>query len=281
MGGASVNILELYEKKIVQDEEFPAQVQTHSYETKNWGFTRHWHEHVELHYVLKGMGRYYVEQQEYEARPGTLIIANSNELHWGGCETVPFLDHTLIFRMDAFSKEMDEENLVFANAIHDDSKIRAYMEQIWDELRLAQPGGKAACKAILIQMLVYLRRNYVMQTLTKEESYRKKRDQERLSKVISYIERHYTEPINNQELADLLFISKGRFEHMFREVLGVSPLRYINELRLKKTLSLIRGSDSPIADIASAVGFTDYNHFGRLFRKYYGCSPKQMQKTIK
>ena len=68
---------------------------------------------------------------------------------------------------------------------------------------------------------------------------------------------------------------------MFREVLGVSPLRYINELRLKKTLSLIRGSDSSIADIASAVGFTDYNHFGRLFRKYYGCSPKQMQKTIK
>lgn len=276
-----MNTLELYEKKIVMDEEFPAQVQTHSYETKSWEFTRHWHEHVELHYVLEGIGRYQVEQQQYEARPGTLIIANGNELHWGGCETVPFLDHTLIFRMDDLSKEMDEENLVFANAIHDDPKIREYMDQIWEEIQQAKPGSKAACKALLLQLLVYLRRNYVVQTLTKEESHRKKREQERIEKVISYIEKHYTEAISNQELADLLFLSKGRFEHLFRECLGVSPLQYINELRLKKAMSLIKGSSFSVTEIAAAVGFSDYNHFGRLFRKYYGCAPRQIPRLSK
>jgi len=276
-----MNTLELYEKKIVQDEEFPAQVQTHRYSTKSWEFPRHWHEHVELHYVLEGVGRYQVEQQQYEAKAGTLIIANSNELHWGCCEEAPFLDHTLIFRMDALSKEMDGENLIFANVIRDDPKIREYMERIWEEIRLELPGSKAACKALLIQLLVYLRRSYVTQILTKEESARKKRERERLNKVISYIEGHYTEPISNQDLADILFLSKGRFEHMFRETLGMSPLKYINELRLKKAMSLIRGSDSSISDVAAAVGFADYNHFGRLFRKYYGCSPRQIQKSDK
>lgn len=276
-----MNTLDLYEKKVVIDAEFPAEVQTRRFDTVGRSFYRHWHEHVELHYVLEGIGRYQVEQQQYEARPGTLIIANSNELHWGGCETVPFLDHTLIFRMDDLSKEMDEENLVFANEIHDDPKIREYMDQIWEELRQAQPGSKAACKALLIQLLVYLRRNYVVQTLTKEESFRKKREQERIEKVISYIEQHYTEAISNQTLADLLYLSKGRFEHLFRECLGVSPLQYINELRLKKAMSLIKGSSYSVTEIAEAVGFSDYNHFGRLFRKYYGCAPRQIPRLGK
>ena len=276
-----MNTLELYEKKIVQDEEFPAQMQTHCHKTRSWEFTRHWHEHVELQYVLEGSARFQVEQQQYEANAGTLIIANSNELHWGCCETAPFLGRALIFRMDAFSKEMDEENLVFANVIRDDPKIRTYLDQIWKEAQQALPGGKAACKALLIQLLVYLRRNYVVQTLTKEESCRKKREQERLQKVIAYIEQHYTETISNQTLADVLYLSKGRFEHLFRECLGVSPLQYINELRLKKAMSLIKGSSYSVTEIASAVGFADYNHFGRLFRKYYGCAPRQIPRLTK
>ena len=276
-----MNTLELYEKKIVMDEEFPAEVQTHRVDTVGWSFRRHWHEHVELQYVLEGSARIQVEQQQYEAKSGTLIIANSNELHWGYSETAPFLGRALIFRMDAFSKEMDAENLVFSNVIRDDPKVREYMDQIWEEIRQAQPGSKAACKALLLQLLVYLRRNFVVQTLTKEESFRKKREQERIEKVISYIEKHYTEAISNQTLADLLFLSKGRFEHLFRECLGVSPLQYINELRLKKAMSLIKGSSYSVTEIAEAVGFSDYNHFGRLFRKYYGCAPRQIPRLIK
>ena len=126
-------------------------------------------------------------------------------------------------------------------------------------------------------MLVYLSRNYVVQRLSDEESYRKKRERERLNKVIRYIEKHYTEVISVQELADLLNLSKGRIEHLFRAAIGISPLQYINEFRLKKAVNLIKGSDSALTEIALAVGFGDYNHFGSLFKKYYGCMPSQLR----
>ncbi len=275
------NMLELYEKKVVKDDDFPAQVQTHVFQTEGWRFTRHWHEHIEIRYVLDGSGSFHVGQKRYEAEKGTLIIANSNELHWGSCKKAPFVEYVLIFCMDAFSKELDAQNLVFCNAIHDDPQIHNYMQSIWQELQQEQPGSKTACKAILTQMIVYLRRNYVEQTLTNEESSHKKQELERMTKIVEYIEQHYTEPITNQELADLLFLSKGRFEHLFRENMGVPPLQYINELRVKKAMNLIKGSDSSLSEIAAAVGFGDYNYFGRLFRRYYGRTPKEAQQQLK
>ena len=275
------NALELYEKKKVQDAEFPVEIQTATIWNKGEYFNRHWHEHVELHYIVDGSGYYLLGQKRYEAKKGTLIIANSNELHWGCCEKVPFTDHALIFCLDAFSKELDEQNLVFCNAIEDDPNITFFMDGIWQEMQEQKPGYNTACKALLTQMLVYLRRNFVVQTLTNEETIQKKRELERLSRVVSYIEQHYTETINNQELADMLYLSKGRFEHLFRENIGVPPLQYINEMRLKKAMSLIKGSDNSMTEIAAAVGFSDYNHFGRLFQRYYGCTPRQAQQRFK
>lgn len=272
-----MNILELYEKKTLSDEEFPVEVQDHSVLMKAWSFSRHWHEHLELHYVVSGEAVFWVEQQQYVAKSGTLIIANKNELHSGKYEKIPLEERTFIFRMDAFSKELDEQNLVFCNAIVGDWQIERYVEGIWQELQQRQQGYKASCRALLTQLLVYLRRNYVVQTLTNEETRRKKRELERMHKVISYIEKHYPEPIDNQKLADLIYLSKGRFEHLFREIIGISPVQYVNEFRLKKAVDLIKGSANSMTEIAMAVGFGDYNHFGRQFKKYYGYVPSELR----
>lgn len=73
-----------------------------------------------------------------------------------------------------------------------------------------------------------------------------------------------------------MVISEDRFNHLFKESMGMSPLQYMNELRLKKAMSLLKKREYSIAEISGQVGFTDYNHFGRQFRKYYGCSPSEI-----
>ena len=46
--------LELYERKILSDPEFPVQLHINDLARKTWYFAPHWHEHIELHYVLEG-----------------------------------------------------------------------------------------------------------------------------------------------------------------------------------------------------------------------------------
>ena len=46
--------LELYEQKIISDPEFPVQMHIDDVNRKGRYFSQHWHEHIELHYVLEG-----------------------------------------------------------------------------------------------------------------------------------------------------------------------------------------------------------------------------------
>ena len=228
-----MNDPELFEKKILNDEEFPVQLQ-HNFcrGQKKEYFQNHWHEHIELHYVLRGSAQYQLNYQDYEAGPGMLVVANSGELHSGTILDLSFEEYALIFSVEALSKELGEKNLVYNRVIPADPEIDRLIRTIFAEREEKAFGYKQNCKALVLQLMVYLSRNYVVQALTKADSLRRKQQIERLNQVIVYIESHYIEPVDNQKLADMVYLSKDRFEHLFRERIGVAPLQYINDFRL-------------------------------------------------
>ena len=75
-----------------------------------------------------------------------------------------------------------------------------------------------------------------------------------------------------------MHLSEGRFCHIFKESAGVSPLQYIKEIRLNKAMKLLKKEGFTATEAAEAVGFLDYNNFGRMFRKYFGCTPTEVKK---
>ena len=78
--------LKFYEKKILNDKEFPIQLHINRVHEKRWYFSPHWHEHIELHYVVSGRTKFLLDQQEIPGEKGDLVIANSNVIHAGGQE---------------------------------------------------------------------------------------------------------------------------------------------------------------------------------------------------
>lgn len=50
--------LKFYEKKILNDKEFPIQLHINRVHEKRWYFSPHWHEHIELHYVVSGRTKF-------------------------------------------------------------------------------------------------------------------------------------------------------------------------------------------------------------------------------
>ena len=265
--------LELYEQKIISDDEFPVQLHINDIHKKGYYFMPHWHEHIELHYILEGKTKIKLNQNEIIAQKGNLVIANSNELHAGYCDGDPVKALVVIFELGALSKEAADKNIILQSLVEKDEKIDGMMKQIWEENEAKALGYRLLCKGILLQLITHLIRNYTKIMLSDYESLRRMKQLERLNTVIYYIEGHYTEQISNKELADLIHLSEDRFNHLFKESMSMAPLQYINEMRLKKAKCLLKQNEFTVSEVAMAVGFRDYNHFGRMFRKLYGCSP--------
>lgn len=269
--------MELYQKIAMDDLEFPAYVCIDDFEKEGQYFFLHWHEHLELHYVLEGNPIFHIGQREEQlhTKPGDLVIVNSNKLHVGFCNGKRVRVLVTIFDLADFSKELKGQGFVFQSLVQGDTSVGKFMDALWEECCQEQIGYQLGRKGILMQLVTYLIRNYATEQLDKRESVRRKKQLQLLSTTIKYVEEHYAETISTSQLAQLVSLSESRFNHLFKENMGVSPTQYINGVRLQKAMMLLQRGEITVSEVSAAVGFGDYNYFGRMFRRYFGCTPKQ------
>ena len=270
--------LDLYEKKVLSDEELPVQLARNRHSACGEIFHSHWHEHLEIHYILEGCAVFHIDQELYEVQAGDLIIANRNELHAGYSTTVPYEANLLVFDPSDLSRELGEKNLRFQSLVRGDTTVRTMIAGIFSEQKREELGHRALCRAWVTELLVYLCRHYAAEGVPAKDMVKRRRDLERLRPALDYIEQNYSERVSVAQLAKLLCLSPDRLGHLFRDGVGQAPLQYINEIRLRKAMNLLKTEEYTVTEVAQAVGFFDYNHFGRLFRRRYGCTPNQVRQ---
>lgn len=94
-----------------------------------------------------------------------------------------------------------------------------------------------------------------------------------IQKGVEYLTAHFNEDVSVEDLAKMCHISTVYFRRLFKRCLGVSPVQYRSELRLKRALDyLLYGNDS-INEIAETLGYFSPAYFIKQFKKKYSCSP--------
>ncbi|HEY3415502.1 MAG TPA: AraC family transcriptional regulator [Armatimonadota bacterium] len=95
-----------------------------------------------------------------------------------------------------------------------------------------------------------------------------------------YIHMHYAEPLTLDILARVASLSASRFAHLFRAGMGVSPMRYLQQVRVEEARRLLATTTLPIADIAHQIGFPDPRHFSRLYKSVTHHSPSAYRQSM-
>ena len=94
--------------------------------------------------------------------------------------------------------------------------------------------------------------------------------------AVDHINAHYADSaLSVSKLSQLCDISPQYLRRLFRDVLGMSPIEYVRQLRLSRAAELIDSGLYAIHDAAALSGFLDDSYFSREFRKAYGISPTQ------
>jgi len=95
-----------------------------------------------------------------------------------------------------------------------------------------------------------------------------------------FIDNHYAEKIDLNNISDEAYFSKFHFIRLFKKIYGKSPHQYLTYVRMEKAKDLLK-TDAPITDVCFSVGFESISSFTDLFKKMVGYSPSvfQVQQT--
>lgn len=96
---------------------------------------------------------------------------------------------------------------------------------------------------------------------------------------LSYIDENYTRAISVSDVADYIGFDRTYFYRMFVREIGMPPSCYINDLRIKKAVSLMEFRQLSLNEIAISTGFYDFSHFSKAFYEKYGIAPGKYRKT--
>ena len=118
--------------------------------------------------------------------------------------------------------------------------------------------------AILEQILVSLGRRI----LEENDEYKKK-----LHKSLGRMLSEYSSPISVSELAGLEGLSVSRYNTVFREQFGISPVKYLTNIRMSVARDLLTTTDMKVNQIGTMCGYGDSHFFSKTFKKLFGVSP--------
>ena len=99
-----------------------------------------------------------------------------------------------------------------------------------------------------------------------------------ITRVLDFVSYHYMEDIKIEDLAKSCHISETHFRRVFTSYMKISPLEYINTVRVHTACELLQKTDDPVADIAHKCGFTTNSTFNRNFKQLMGVTPIEWRK---
>lgn len=95
---------------------------------------------------------------------------------------------------------------------------------------------------------------------------------ERVLRVLDHVDAHLADPLGGDRLAEVAHLSTSRLTRLFREHLGTSPQRYVEQQRLIRAKQLLDLTRRPVGVIARELGREDPLYFSQRFARFTGQS---------
>jgi AraC-like DNA-binding protein len=147
------------------------------------------------------------------------------------------------------------------------------METIIQEWNERKPGFEYACRGLLLHLFAQLVRLQSGSTKIVHPKYERL-----LADLVNRLETGYRMKWTNAEMAKYLNVHEDYMAKLFKDMMGVGPIKYLNALRHREAKRLLRETDEKIETIAREAGFDDLHYFSRVFREREGMTASQYRK---
>ncbi len=242
-------------------------------------FPAHWHENIELLYMLEGECDVITNAVKIHTVPGDIALINSNMVHMVEATTEYAKYYCLIVDVNFLkSFGINIEHTVFERCIRDSRTLELYLSVVRaaksdDEYRMLD------LKLALLSLAVNIVKNHSEDDFSPNSHSTPKT--EIVKKAIEYMKEHYAEQISVEELAKMLGFTKYYFCHIFNEITGSTVINHLNYVRCKNARKLIMSGKCNITEAAEQSGFTNMSYFAKIYKNVIGQLPSETKAEAK
>lgn len=246
----------------------------------------HWHDSMEILFCLNGEVRIHAEHDTLTLSHNQLIVFDSKEVHSIHSDSKLYMFlciHVDKKLLSVYCPNLELYHIKCRPVPLDDPKAIQYIHlcQLAHELtrtniknastRAMRSDGTALL--MLADLIQYFSEYAPPETASGHGN-------RTIRELISYVNEHYTEKLSLEDAADYVGFSREYFCRFFKQHMGLTFLRYLNEVRISHAGRLLSSTDLSISEIMNTCGFTNQTIFNRLFKEIYGMTPRQARKTL-
>ncbi|GAB2670426.1 AraC family transcriptional regulator [Paenibacillus thermoaerophilus] len=248
--------------------------------------TQHFHPYYEIYYLHAGQRLYFIEDRTYRIVPGDLVFIGKGVMHKTLDTGEPGHERTVIHVDDAVLDGMagsDSVRELLLRPFRSQSPVlrlsgagRQELDQLIGSLSRETEEQAEGC-----ELLVRNRIADLLVLAARAASHEAARFEPlspahaKMTEVVRHINSSYAEPLSLSRLAERFYLSPWYLSRMFREATGFTLSEYTNLTRVREAQRLLRETPLGITEIAAAVGFDNFSHFGKTFKRIAGMSPRQ------
>ena len=253
------------------------------------GYDPHWHTALEIIVPVENWYEITIHDDVFHANPGDIMLIPPSDLHRlsapeEGSRFVFLFDLSTLSRLHGFasiqsilSKPHLLTRATYPN-IYDD--VYQILLQMRNEYFTKSEFAELTIYSLLLNLFVKLGTNHLehIDLFSGIRVYKQKEYIDKFNSVMDYIDSHYMEDLNLDEIASSIGFSKYHFSRLFKQYTNYTFCAYICHRRIKVAEELLEKPDLSITEVALQSGFPSISTFNRLFKQSKGCTPTEYRE---
>lgn len=249
----------------------------------------HWHEFMEICFVMQGCGHYQIEGRSFPVSKGDIVIINGIEKHRVTYqpeaplfETVLHFDAAILRSQGCLPSDNEFLGLFgkgygFLNRPLLDEETRSMLFELarnmLEEYLEKKPFFEMVIKAQLISLAAHLLRAGGLSRMDERARLSQKKQIDQLNLILNHIQDQFTGDLRMEQVARLFHMNPSYFSTYISKNLGISFTEYVTRLRIHEAVRLLKDGGRNSTEIAYASGFSSTSSFYAAFRRITGTTP--------
>lgn len=254
-------------------------------------YQAHWHNALEIIVPVENWYDATIFDEVHHLVPGDIMVIPSGEIHSlhapeTGHRFIFLFDISLLTKIHGFSaiqpiiaQPLHITRATFPN-IYDD--LYQILVQIRNEYFSQNEFAELSIYSLLLNFFVKLGANYLdsINLFPNMRVHKQKEYVEKFNSVMDYIDAHYMDDLNLDDIAGSIGFSKYHFSRLFKQYTNYTFGAYITHRRIKVAEQLLSEPDISITKVALQSGFPSISTFNRVFKQVKNCTPSEFRDII-